>query len=449
MVVGPSIMKLQHAMRVTTCCLILFASFWCHVAFSRGTPNYDSQSVSNPSTSREQELVRAAVDLLTIEIAKGYLASKGTTLPKAIDSVATLQEFLSKTYPDKNHELRRAVVNLQAYGDSFVGLKESDSQSVGSYLRDGVKRYAVNLKGQPMIYDSAKIARIIDQTSDTIITLRLKPPVTEKSELVGASTRSSSRVNSAAGFIRLHSLLIVAVLLTTNLLSLLVIFRMRSHNKDKLTVNSIGSVSVQPVQATKANNVRIKAINPDNMSPYERVVQPQVKRESVSVKQAENELQILPVNSGVHWGDWLVVRASVPGKLHIDSEPQIPCQDSNTYRDLGSGWGIAIVCDGAGSKKFSHYGSTFVTDLTANKFADVVKAKGWLVNASLPSDDEWHGIARNVFTDVRCELDEFARNKYGIDVSLLGCTVIVVVHSPIGILASHVGDGRAAFYPNV
>lgn len=438
----PFRMNLRHATGVAALSLVLVSFCW-HVSFSRGGHNNQSQRAGYPTTGGEQALVRAAIERITLELGRGYLISKGTHLPASIDSIADLEVFLNRLYPDKNHELRMAVANLRVYGDGFAGSK--DPELVGNYLREGIKRYAVNLKGQPLAYDKAEVARTIEQTSNEVMIRHPKPPQTEKEEPVVIRAKSSTRLDTVTSFIRLHSLPFVAGLLTSNLISLFVIFRMRSRRAKKTKSNPIKSVSDRRTQAAKGDNVRIKVINPDDANRPDEPVPVRPKSEIVPVIEADSPPQILAVDSGVTCGDWLVVRASVQGKLHVESEPPIPCQDSSTHRDLGSGWGIGVVCDGAGSKKFSHYGSRFVADLTAMKFEAAVDANGWARDGRLPADNDWQDISKTIFTDVRAELDAFARNQHSIDISLLSCTVIVLVHSPFGILASHIGDGRAAF----
>jgi len=152
----------------------------------------------------------------------------------------------------------------------------------------------------------------------------------------------------------------------------------------------------------------------------------------------------MALNNGLDQGKWLVVKTSVAGKLHTESNPQIPCQDSNFYQDIGEGWGIAVVCDGAGSKKYSHRGSRFVAERAGLYFGEIVKQNSWQLSNTLPTQDQWHEVSKRAFAKIRTELEEYAR-KHGVDSQLLSCTVIVVIHSPVGVLASHIGDGRAAF----
>ncbi len=52
-----------------------------------------------------------------------------------------------------------------------------------------------------------------------------------------------------------------------------------------------------------------------------------------------------------------MVGASVAIKSHTDAVPPLPCQDSYKILTLPHNWGIAVVCDGAGSAKYADEGS--------------------------------------------------------------------------------------------
>ena len=147
--------------------------------------------------------------------------------------------------------------------------------------------------------------------------------------------------------------------------------------------------------------------------------------------------------SGVVSDGWLVVRTSVSGKSHRDHEPQIPCQDNSAYGYIGGGWGVAVVCDGAGSKKYSHHGSKFVSQAALRGFQSAVKDSGWDMADLLPSQEEWHSVAKKTHEQVLSQLVKYSKEE-GYDLALLGCTVIVVIHAQKGVLATHIGDGRAA-----
>lgn len=140
----------------------------------------------------------------------------------------------------------------------------------------------------------------------------------------------------------------------------------------------------------------------------------------------------------------VVVGASVIGKSHLAAKPQIPCQDSHAIYDLGDGWGIAVVCDGAGSYAHSHKGSRFVSDQLTSSFAKAINHFKWK-EQGLPDEYEWRDIAKGVFGFTYKNLVDYGVSLGLHDVEQLSCTAIVVVYSPLGLLVAHVGDGRACY----
>lgn len=148
---------------------------------------------------------------------------------------------------------------------------------------------------------------------------------------------------------------------------------------------------------------------------------------------------------------WLVVGASVTGMSHLRTNPPVTCQDSHVVLEIEDGWGVAVVCDGAGTAGNSHLGSAFVVRTTAEMFKERVKEHKWHKRDSLcssniefPSQETWQQIAQKVFVDAAGKLQRYSED---IEVSFetLACTVISVIYSPVGILIAHIGDGRAAY----
>lgn len=138
---------------------------------------------------------------------------------------------------------------------------------------------------------------------------------------------------------------------------------------------------------------------------------------------------------------WLVVGASVIGKSHIADN--LPCQDNHLHCSLKNNWGIAVVADGAGSAANSDKGSAFVVKATVKAFAELLEKEKWNIQNTLPDEATWTIAAKQTLKEVRAALDFFAEENEW-EVSSLACTVIAAIYSPVGILLTHIGDGRAA-----
>lgn len=140
--------------------------------------------------------------------------------------------------------------------------------------------------------------------------------------------------------------------------------------------------------------------------------------------------------------NWTVAYASVIGNSHIDMN--LPCQDYSAYESINENWGVAVVCDGAGSASHSHLGSKMTATLGVKYFSELVKMQGWHEAAELPSDELWKGSAIVALRKIREGLGKLAEAEK-LKINALGSTIIVVVHSPNGLLVAHIGDGRAGF----
>lgn len=137
-----------------------------------------------------------------------------------------------------------------------------------------------------------------------------------------------------------------------------------------------------------------------------------------------------------------VVGASVIGLSHIQMNK--PCQDFCGYESLENGWGIAITSDGAGSAEHSEVGSRIVVERGIFHFKQKILTKNWIADNTLPTDAEWTQVAYYAFKSVYDDLKTAAEKK-GMNLSSLAATAIVLIHTPKGILVSHIGDGRAGY----
>ena len=141
-------------------------------------------------------------------------------------------------------------------------------------------------------------------------------------------------------------------------------------------------------------------------------------------------------------GEWIIIGASVQGNGHISMD--VPCQDNHAYEYLGEGWGIAITSDGAGSAKLSHLGSAAIVSRAMVHFKELIEKEDWIKNQTLPTEIEWMKKSFKILKKVRDEL-ELLSNKKSCDIKDLSATIIVVIHSPMGLLVVHIGDGRAGY----
>lgn len=291
--------------------------------------------------------------------------------------------------------------------------------------------------GQPQKNDGEKVERSAGEAQRAVKSL----PPAQRPEPTPGTVNQPSRFNSLAAFVRRNALTLVGVLTLTNLgLLVLVVYQWRRNRRRP----GAAALLQEPGAAQPAGLFGSPAADGRSVAAYSGATPTEAARDSSAAHAEEIPAQAVSGN-GWRKNGWLVVGASVPGKTHVASKPPIPCQDSNAYRPLGGGWGIAVVCDGAGSKEYSHYGASFVAERAAAYFEKIVRQNGWQESNSLPTEEQWQELSKRAFARIRKELEEYAREKHEVDSALLSCTVIVVVHSPVGILASHIGDGRAAF----
>lgn len=141
---------------------------------------------------------------------------------------------------------------------------------------------------------------------------------------------------------------------------------------------------------------------------------------------------------------WTVLHTSEIGKSHLKATPQIPCQDSHAVKHLNDGWGIAVVCDGAGSAKHSDKGSSFVAKEAVQLFAHIIEENKWIEQEVLPPEIGWKKLCFKALQKLCYDLQEHAK-EIEVNFKDLACTIIVLIYTPKGILYTHIGDGRAGY----
>ena len=209
----------------------------------------------------------------------------------------------------------------------------------------------------------------------------------------------------------------------------------RDLNDSRLLNNSLKKQ--QDVRAMSDTNKETEQVTTDFETNNQSDGADITEEESNDIK-----VEIGEISSAVDVDKWIVVGASVQGNGHIDME--VPCQDSHAYEYLSDGWGIAIVSDGAGSAKLSHKGSAAIVSRTMFHFKNLIAQKEWIAKNLLPSDGEWMRESYQVLKQVHGDIRALSQHIECAPKDL-SATVIVVIHSPQGLLVVHVGDGRAGY----
>ncbi|MDO5768027.1 MAG: protein phosphatase 2C domain-containing protein [Psychrobacter sp.] len=188
---------------------------------------------------------------------------------------------------------------------------------------------------------------------------------------------------------------------------------------------------------------------------------------------------------------WCISGASVRGLSH--QQRNLPCQDRHGYRHVSHypNWSIAVVADGAGSKRYSDIGAELIVtatldflndwlssqlimahqaDLPAMEQADFnITAASGLKAASEPNVQsesqaaspnrnvalaqvtaqiiaacQSQSLARRLYEHLYLQLRQYA-DQHSIPIDTLGSTLIATMQSPQGVILIHIGDGRAAY----
>ncbi|MFN3555643.1 MAG: PP2C family serine/threonine-protein phosphatase [Bacteroidales bacterium] len=137
---------------------------------------------------------------------------------------------------------------------------------------------------------------------------------------------------------------------------------------------------------------------------------------------------------------WMITGASVTGHGH--KAEGIPCQDAHHTEVWKNGWGVAALSDGAGTAARSHLASQWLVKKAVKEVRHLVKSRRWAQNQTLPAPEEWQHYGAGLMQSIRHSFLRFAEET-GTPLYELHATLIVIIFSPHGILATHIGDGRA------
>ena len=383
--------------------------------------NYDDQRVINLLTSKSVDSFRLAVP--TEEAIKktfdpafknnlAYLS--GTDINEYHERLKSLHnKFVENLYWEfRSHDDTKN--NIKRDYDDFSGKIDSLTLECVAFNEDNAA-YLENYHDGNFVYllkNDSQTGEVISSGSDKVINDSSKSPEEEIQDLKAENAALKSEV--AKLFYTWIITLLVLILLCAY-----AYLRKKKRNKrrNRTTVSKPASESTP---ASSSNNTSAPKAEPST-GPSS-----QLQTERFATE-----------NNG-----WIIVGASVIGRGHVESG--FPCQDSNSYAILGNGWGIAITSDGAGSAKHSHVGSKIVVTRAKVYFEQLILASSWYKNNTLPDDMTWSKTAFKAFKAVRDDMQKFAEDKQT-KLESLAATAIVVVHTPMGLLVAHIGDGRAGY----
>lgn len=147
-----------------------------------------------------------------------------------------------------------------------------------------------------------------------------------------------------------------------------------------------------------------------------------------------------------------VLGFSIQGRSHIGEN--VPCQDYHAFENLGGGWLLSIVSDGAGSAREAARGSKANCEMAMTMIKKLLKDKGWKENNYLPTDKEWYIEIRNIFEIMQAvilektvELASDYKKQHGVGLEArdFNATILTLVVTPKGMMAAHIGDGRMGY----
>lgn len=158
----------------------------------------------------------------------------------------------------------------------------------------------------------------------------------------------------------------------------------------------------------------------------------------------ETDMPQISVSTQYTQDDYYVLGASLFGRSHLYKEK--PCQDYHVFDDLGDGWHIYIVSDGAGSAKESHRGAAANCNLLLRSVQKLLQKTDWKEKGRLPSDLEWHIEFYNLCRGVKGLIESKVESlDEPVETKDFNATLMLLIVSPCGLLVGHIGDGRMGY----
>ena len=398
---------------------------------------------------KEEELVDryGAIRADMVKEVCSYVGIKDKKVLQSINN-ESLKPFLSSV---RNDTVKKIVRKARPLSGEDIDKYDREAHTTLKNMRDGLIQYYPDKKEE--------ISRLFNpyEVKISLTTSRLRGRDTIKPSKEGEKTKAKGDGERPSG--KGSSMPFVVLLLAS--FGLWILWKRRERNKTS-------SLAPAPsIREEHPQNEQVRLIDSDQtssrphetespgseeqsgMSSHSRDEQGEEKNPSLRDEADEGASPIgkKPApDSGCcsaesHDG-WVMVGASVQGNGHIQME--VPCQDSHAYEYLSDGWGIAITSDGAGSAKLSHKGSAAAVSRAMVRFKNLIEQKGWMKDGKLPGEGEWMKLSFQTLRSVHHDLSNLAQRMGCIEKDL-SATIIVVIHSPFGLLCAHVGDGRAGY----
>jgi len=285
--------------------------------------------------------------------------------------------------------------------------------------------------------DSLSSIKQVDSTKDNSTLTKQKSTVSGVSlvieNLKDINEDSNSKYNNY-----LSILLIIII-------SYFIFYQFRSQKKNRKKVKHLGQeIDILNKKISVLNDEKVNKNIINDFSLKKDITETIQKSNILSSK----ELQLI---SAKKENRWLTVAHSAIGKSHITANPPIPCQDNNFFKKLNKKWELAIVCDGAGSAKMSHYSSKFLSNeaipLVLNSSLENLN---WFKQGKLPSNSEWKELSISILKEVHGCLETWVtdynkKNKEDFLVKDFASTVIVAIYNSKGVITFNIGDGRGGY----
>lgn len=142
--------------------------------------------------------------------------------------------------------------------------------------------------------------------------------------------------------------------------------------------------------------------------------------------------------------NYIVCGVTLQGRIHQQFNEK--CQDFHLFSDLGDGWHLYIVSDGAGSAKASDRGSRWNCIITEYLVRGLIERVDWKSRKELPSEIEWFQEFNAICRKTKHTIEE---RVYNLDEHLrtrdFNATLLVLIVTPLGMLSAHIGDGRMGY----